>query len=161
MPLKDPVKRKEYRRQWRLQTRDARHATEKVWREANRDACRAKKKVWQAANRDARRRGAQRRRACITNVPGEYTKDEWQDVLVRYGMTCAICGHPFTARSATVDHFVPLSAGGPAFISNIQPLCKSCNSRKGSRIPTFEEQLAFIAHRKTLGLPAALVAEVL
>lgn len=42
---------------------------------------------------------------------------------------CRLCGAPATE----VDHIVPLRAGGTNELSNLQPLCKSCHSRKTGR----------------------------
>ncbi|MGZ8722116.1 MAG: HNH endonuclease signature motif containing protein [Aeromicrobium sp.] len=42
--------------------------------------------------------------------------------------------HP--ARDLTVDHVVPLAAGGPSLdIANCAVLCRSCNSTKGASEP--------------------------
>jgi len=41
---------------------------------------------------------------------------------------CSICK---TTKDLTVDHIVPLSAGGSTVISNLQVLCRKCNSSKG------------------------------
>lgn len=51
----------------------------------------------------------------------------------RDGWRCVRCG---THEDLTVDHIVPISKGGaddPDDISNLQTLCKSCNSSKGNR----------------------------
>jgi len=42
------------------------------------------------------------------------------------GMPCVVCGKP----SDTVDHIVPLSKGGSNELNNLQPMCRSCNSKK-------------------------------
>jgi len=46
------------------------------------------------------------------------------------GMHCVSCG---TTEDITIDHIVPRVRGGSDEVSNLQPMCRSCNSRKGSR----------------------------
>ena len=52
---------------------------------------------------------------------------------------CAACGVLLDTFSSDapasfhVDHVLPKSLGGPDHISNYQPLCRTCNTRKGSR----------------------------
>ena len=56
---------------------------------------------------------------------------EWHDLLDKYGHRCAACG---ALGSLVPDHIVPLTKGGSTLISNIQPLCSSCNNRKRNKI---------------------------
>lgn len=53
----------------------------------------------------------------------------WQ-VFERDDFRCQHCG---TRRFLSVDHIVPRIAGGSNDLSNLQTLCRSCNSRKGHR----------------------------
>lgn len=61
---------------------------------------------------------------------GTHTKAEWVELRDRVGC-CMHCGA--TSRLAK-DHIIPVSAGGCDCIQNIQPLCDSCNSRKGAKV---------------------------
>lgn len=49
----------------------------------------------------------------------------------RDGWACLHCG---TSDDLTLDHVVPWSADGPDDESNLQTLCRPCNSRKGARV---------------------------
>lgn len=51
-----------------------------------------------------------------------------QRIITRDGGICGVCG---THEELTVDHIVPLSRGGANDDSNLQTLCRRCNSRKG------------------------------
>lgn len=52
------------------------------------------------------------------------------DVWERDDFTCQHCGR---RRHLTIDHVIPESAGGATEFANLQTLCKSCNSKKGTR----------------------------
>jgi hypothetical protein len=72
----------------------------------------------------------ERRTALLQQNGGHYTDQEWQALCQRYNYCCAACGR---RRPLTADHVVPVTSGGSSNISNIQPLCRPCNSAKGTR----------------------------
>ena len=84
---------------------------------------------------------AARRRARLNNAEGSYTTHEWHNLLSKHPK-CPKCGRtweeipPPLDRTTviTADHIVPISRGGSNSIENIQPMCYSCNSKKGNRI---------------------------
>lgn len=65
---------------------------------------------------------------------GSYTSQEWEAVVQSFDRRCLKCGKQEPAIKLTVDHVVPLFRGGTNDISNLQPLCKPCNSSKGTKI---------------------------
>lgn len=84
---------------------------------------------------------AQRRRARLLASEGTYTVQEWETLLSKHPTTCPGCGRlwneiPVPAGRThviTVDHIIPISRGGKNSIDNLQPLCYTCNSKKGNK----------------------------
>lgn len=72
-----------------------------------------------------------RRRTRMATNGGDYTLQEWEELCTDYGNRCLACGRDDV--KLTVDHIVPVIKGGSNDISNLQPLCKSCNSIKNAR----------------------------
>lgn len=74
------------------------------------------------------------RRDRIRSLEGKFTTQEWENLCNKYDNKCLWCGKK---KELTVDHVLPIIKGGTGYIENIQPLCRSCNSKKGKRIIDF------------------------
>ena len=71
-----------------------------------------------------------KRRARKAEAHGSYTSNEWRELCNHYGNRCLKCG---SGGPLQADHIVALANGGANDITNIQPLCGSCNRSKGAR----------------------------
>lgn len=49
---------------------------------------------------------------------------------------CSSCSEALTWDDFTIDHKMPYAKGGPTALSNAALMCRECNSKKGSRLPT-------------------------
>lgn len=78
------------------------------------------------------RRAKHLRRTRIAENGGTYTLDEWTELCASYGNKCLCCGT--VTEQLAVDHVIPIIKGGSSDISNLQPLCLSCNSSKSSKV---------------------------
>lgn len=100
--------------------READRLRMKAWKAANPNAWRD----WCAANPEKLRMQWQRAYAARANAEGSFIFEEFQAL----GDTCLRCGRDDIPM--TIDHVLPVSKGGSNYISNIQPLCRACNSSK-------------------------------
>jgi len=126
---------KHYRRLMRAERGEQIRATRAAWRERNREHVRAVYADWEKRNpgkvslRDRRNKG--RRRATV-GVPDPLN---YEQILVKHGMTCHIClGEIGSAADLHFDHVIPLARGGRHAYGNVLPSHRSCNLRKGTRL---------------------------
>jgi 5-methylcytosine-specific restriction endonuclease McrA len=83
-----------------------------------------------------RRTAERQRKRTATEIRAELKNDgplRWR-ILARDNYTCQHCGATGARAELTIDHITPVSVGGTNAESNLQTLCRSCNSRKGARI---------------------------
>jgi len=57
-----------------------------------------------------------------------------RNVIVRDEFKCTYCG--IESKSLTIDHVIPVSRGGKSEFENCVAACRSCNHKKGSRLPS-------------------------
>jgi 5-methylcytosine-specific restriction endonuclease McrA len=63
------------------------------------------------------------------HIPLRFRLEIWR-------MPCAVC---HSRKNVYIDHIVPVLHGGTNERSNLQPLCRRCNSTKGSKLITNAE----------------------
>lgn len=68
---------------------------------------------------------------------GSFSPEEWGDLKKKYNYMCLCCKQQEPLIELCADHIVPLSVGGTNYISNIQPLCRSCNGTKYTKTINF------------------------
>lgn len=150
--------RKESSRRWYDENTDRARAKFKAWATANRAYNLARRRAYYAANRDESlqrsrewriqhperwndlmraHRAARRSREEASG--GKFSPDEWASLKAQYGNACLCCGR--TDLPLAADHVVPVKLGGTSDIRNIQPLCRSCNSKKGTKIIDYRDAL--------------------
>lgn len=91
---------------------------------------------WKRNNHEKVVASKQARRAREQQAPGEFSATEWVLLKQYYNNSCLCCDRSEPDVQITPDHVIPLSRGGANDISNIQPLCHSCNSSKSDRHTT-------------------------
>ena len=67
----------------------------------------------------------------VPGVGDEISPSMRRTVYEAAGHRCRACG---ATENLSVDHIVPTHFGGPTILSNLQCLCKPCNSSKGARL---------------------------
>lgn len=72
-----------------------------------------------------------RYRSIAKKCENTLTEKEWFEILEQANYKCKRCG---SSDDLTMDHVIPISKGGLHTKSNIDVLCRKCNSSKGAKI---------------------------
>lgn len=140
-------------RKWREENKSRIYLLRKKWEDENREMVNQKRRDRRLKNREAvllkeakyRKNNHEKilaknstadhkRRAKLKNLDKHFTLREWEDLILKCDFNCQMCFKKFNKRQLEKDHIIPISKNGSNEISNIQPLCKSCNCKKGSKV---------------------------
>ena len=161
MPYKDPEKKKAWQTRWRKANPEKQKALNAAWDATHREerrvasaarraaypiamkvAMKASNAAWSIANPESHALSKARRRARKAGLPSTLTHAEWEAIKTVYRHRCAYCGK--RQKRLTQDHVVPIIKGGGTTRENIVPACKSCNSKKSTKLPTKPVKLVLL-----------------
>jgi len=119
-----------YVKKWRVNNLEQDKGYAKKYYQQNKEMISEKYKKWASENKNIVCAISSKRRARKRNAPGNgISAKERADIFALYDH-CLACG---TKENLSLDHIVPLIAGGAHDISNAQVLCMPCNDGKGSK----------------------------
>jgi hypothetical protein len=145
MPNTNPEKHKAYCRDYRKRNLEKVKADIRKWHKEHKEELKVKATLRRRENPEPHRKQTREwrkthlefykvraavRRTRKTEAGGEFTVEEWKSLCKKHHNRCLCCGK---RRKLTADHVIPVSKGGTSDISNIQPLCGSCNSMKNDK----------------------------
>jgi 5-methylcytosine-specific restriction endonuclease McrA len=99
---------------------------------------------WALRNPERANHSKHVRRILERNAEGTHSIEDWAKMKMIFCYTCPACWRSEPEIELTKDHIVPLRDGGTDYIENIQPLCRSCNSRKNATEIDYREYFAVI-----------------
>jgi 5-methylcytosine-specific restriction endonuclease McrA len=132
MANKDSVR--ERKKLYYIENRERILAGCQKYSDANREAKRKRSRDYAKANRDKYNSVKHNRRALEAKAEGTHTGEEWRALVEAHDHRCLRCGKMEPHIKLHRDHVIPITRGGSNWISNIQPLCATCNKWKGARL---------------------------
>ena len=106
----------------------------KDWREKNKEKVKFWRKRYLLNHPEYKQWKKRKRRAREKNAEGNFTYKDWLKKKEEFNFQCAFCKESEPKIKLTIDHIIPLSKNGTNYISNIQPLCFTCNIKKNNKI---------------------------
>lgn len=127
-------------RKWRKENPDLASEQSRIQYERNKDVILERSRENHASKPGYAGWKSSRRRARIKENGGTFTYQELIDLFSYYDNKCINPNCDQEDSRLTPDHVVPLASGGTNDIHNIQPLCLTCNLKKGTKTIDYRER---------------------
>ena len=126
------IRRDQY--EYYLSNRDRILERDSLYHRENREARNRYARKWRKENPDKSSLGSRiRKKMCNTTRWTKEDRNTWKKILKDSNGICPGYKrnpHYVGIENLQLDHIVPLCLGGKHIVGNIQPLCRSCNSKK-------------------------------
>lgn len=124
---------KENRRFYSMQNKEKVKLCGRASRSKNKEQVRKRTDLYRKAHLDRYNVYCQNRRTKKLGNGGVHTVKEWEALKAKYNYSCLRCGKSESVTKLTKDHVFPIALGGKNDITNLQPLCHSCNCSKHNK----------------------------
>jgi hypothetical protein len=127
----NPEKGREANRRWRESNLDKHRENARRWHHQNPDRARENARRWHQENPDKWREHNRRRKSILRSSRRRALVPlRLQQVQGRFALFGDFCAYCSASEGLSVDHVLPLSAGGLDEEANIAPACLRCNKSK-------------------------------
>lgn len=133
--------KRESNKQWSSRNSEKEKESKRKWKKNNPEKVKGDNRRWHRSNKDKKRMYENIRRTRKSGAGGSFTTSEFRDLCNQYNNMCVCCGK---STKLTADHIVPVSKGGSSNITNMQPLCQPCNSRKKDKTKDYRTKLSIL-----------------
>lgn len=129
---KDPEQANKKRAYYRALNKDINRLYNLNYYNSNKDKINITRKKYLSINKDKHKIWVTTRRDRKNNVYNDYNKNDYYNTKLLFSNMCFKCKN---TKNLTLDHHYPLSYGFGLTTENCVILCKSCNSKKGTKMP--------------------------
>ena len=125
----------ERQKQYYKNNKEKRIEYQKQYYEANKEKVLEQQKQYKkspqgkAVNFNSNNKRRHKKEAQGTGVTGE----QWLEMMQYFDWRCAYTGERLTDKTRTVDHIVPIDAGGDDMVWNMVPMLRNLNSSKQAK----------------------------
>lgn len=124
-------------KEYRKKNREMDLARKVRYRELNREKVAIYDRAYRQSHKEERTKWTTEYQSLRRMAIGSHTEEEWEELKAKYNYQCLSCRKFHPEIKLSKDHVIPFRQSGTNYISNIQPLCVNCNSKKKTKSTDF------------------------